>query len=248
MRSTNDAVVNGKGTIAVGTAAAAGAAITLQFDRSVAPPKSSGMSHVTVMTSLPGVDVAATERGGPGGDGIIEGVGVGDALQGSERHTSNMKSRAKSKGKGESKGKQRASVATSSFKASLYKWSRTYDIDLEIEILRNRHGPYTDGVINARAEVNHCCTYLADDDDVVLSLADSDEGTALTDGDEDGEAAAVMVLDGDDDSESEGEAVIDGDDDIDGAAVTDGGDDTESAVVFDGDDDSEGAAVGDTLR
>jgi hypothetical protein len=84
MRSTNDAVVNGKGTIAGGTAAAAGAATTLQFDRSVAPPKSSGMSHVTVTMSLPGVDVAATERGGPGGDGIIEGVtvGVGDTLQG----------------------------------------------------------------------------------------------------------------------------------------------------------------------
>jgi hypothetical protein len=104
MRSTNDAVVNGKGTIAGGTAAAAGAATTLQLDRSVAPPKSSGMSHVTVTMSLPGVDVAATERGGPGGDGSIEGVtvGVGDTLQGGERNTSSMQ-----KGEGENKGERK---------------------------------------------------------------------------------------------------------------------------------------------
>ncbi len=99
--------------------------------------------------------------------------------------------------------------------------------------------------------LNHCCalscTYLTDIDGVVLSLADSD-GAMLTDGDEEDEAAAVIVLDGDGDLESEGAAVTDGDNDTDGAAVTDEDDDVEGAAVLDVDDDSEGATVGDTLR
>jgi hypothetical protein len=56
------------------------------------------MSHVTVTMSLPGVDVAATERGGPGGDGSIEGVGVGDTLQGRKPHSSLTPLCAKSTG------------------------------------------------------------------------------------------------------------------------------------------------------
>jgi hypothetical protein len=122
MRSTNDAFVNGKGTIAVGTAAAAGAAPTLQLDRSVAPPKSSGMSHVTVTMSLPGVDVAATERGGPGGDGSIDGVGVGDTLQGGECHTSNIQ---KTKERAETRANKKSERSYSEQYGSSYTWKHS---------------------------------------------------------------------------------------------------------------------------
>jgi hypothetical protein len=42
------------------------------------------MSHETVAVSLPGMVTATTEKGGPGGTGIMEGVGDGDPLQ--DRH------------------------------------------------------------------------------------------------------------------------------------------------------------------
>jgi hypothetical protein len=76
----------------------------------------------------------------------------------------------------------------------------------------------------------------------MLSLADVDasEGAALTDGDEDEEGAAVMVLDGDCVFELEGVLVV-----VvlaDGAAVTDRDDDDDA--VLEGDVDSEGVALG----
>jgi hypothetical protein len=158
----------------------------MQVERSIAPTKFSGKFHVTDAILLPGSDVAATERGGPGGDGIIEGVGVGDTLQDRERNASSMKSHA-----------QRRQSA----------WAR---VARTTSISRSRRCK-RDACMHRRAEYphvqfNHCstiCTHLADFDDVVLLLADSDtsEGAALTDGDEDEEAAAVMVLDADDDSE-----------------------------------------------
>ncbi len=142
MRFTNDAVVNGKGTIAGGTAAAAGAATTLQFDRSVAPPNARGMCHVTMTVSLPGMVTATTEKGGPGGTSGIEGVGVGDTLR--ERHTSNMQ-----KEEAETRANKKSEHCYSKQYGSLHTWKQARTTSISKSKRCNIDTAHTD-IVTAR--------------------------------------------------------------------------------------------------
>jgi hypothetical protein len=246
MRSTNDAVVNGKRTIAGGTAAAAGAATTLQFDRSVAPPKCSGRCHVTMTASLPGMVTATTENGGPGGTTGMEGVGDADSLRRSEQH--NNSTQADHARIHAEQRVARAVVAANDLSHMQHTREQTEDWHVRLRSRSRRAAGYT----HAQSDVviapssKHCCkarhAHLVDDliEGDVLSLADADADTD-TESEREIEAERLALSDDDGCAELDSEADGNGDDVADNDELLDT--DEVAVVVIDTDQDVDDVAV-----